>query len=922
MAEQANKRLERRKASYRKSVSRITKQANASASARTSEKPKRETHLWEILSFVLPFVLMLIGFAVSKMHPFGDRQFLVTDLWHQYYPFFQTLAEKLKEGGSLLYSWRSGMGTNFLSLMAYYAASPLNLLSILAPAEYLREAMTIILMLKFSFAGLFFCRMLRYVFGKNDMSTCMFAVMYALCSYMVGYYWNTIWIDTVALLPLVMHGLTALVREGKYRTYVIGLALALISNYYIGLFICIFTVLAFFSLCWTENIGIRKFGKRFALITGGSLLGAGIASWILLPAFHALQLTYSVTNTFPKKVEFYESWRAILSNMLAFNEVTSKDGLPNLYCGFLPVLLLGVFLAAKKVRLREKIVALLLMAFLLFSCNFNILNFLWHGMHFPNMLPYRFSFLFSFVVLVAAYRAYRILVEEEFSYWHWGAMIVTGIVFCGLSYGSRTEGDDPNKFVFASAILGGIYLIVMYCRTFLPKQVVQVLLAAVLAFEMGQYAINGVKSVGSSAYDSYPTNNADVQALLDHAEELEEGDDLFYRTELTMWYTLNDPTLYYYDGISQFSSMANQKTTTFMKLLGLPASEAGNRYYYANTSPFTNMLLNIQYVIAKDGYNADSLSYSLAAQSGNCKLYQSEYDLSMGFMADSAAARYQMDKTLNAFEMQNVLFKRMTGVNEDLFTAIDITHVGHKGYDVTRKSYGNYNYTRQAEAAANESFLKLNYTTKQDGMVYAFMKVTNGDYLDVYYQDVRVHRYNIAKQPYITPVGNYAAGEMVTLRCDLDEEDKNGTAIVYFYQLNEEVLNAGYAALADEKLRLTEFSDTSFTGVVTANADGQLYLSVPYEEGWTAYVDGKKTEVVPMFDAICSVPLTAGTHTVTMKYSPKGFIPGLIISISGVALLVVLYLLERRRAKQTVSAPANSKAVQKTAETENESEEA
>jgi len=42
--------------------------------------------------------------------------------------------------------------------------------------------------------------------------------------------------------------------------------------------------------------------------------------------------------------------------------VTSKEGLPNLYCGLLPVLLLGVFLVAKNIRLREKIAAVLLLA--------------------------------------------------------------------------------------------------------------------------------------------------------------------------------------------------------------------------------------------------------------------------------------------------------------------------------------------------------------------------------------------------------------------------------------------------------------------------------------------------------------------------------------------------------------------------------
>lgn len=907
--------LTRRKVAYQKSVERIVKNNHKTPRAAETREKKKFDHIWEILSFILPFIFIGIGFAVNKMYPFGDRQFLVTDLWHQYYPFFQILEEKLSSGGSLLYTWSSGLGTNFLALMAYYCASPLNILSIFSPQEYLREAMMVILMLKFAFAGLFMARFLRYTFDKNDMSICMFGVMYALCSYMLGYYWNTIWIDTVALLPLVMHGLVALVREGKYRTYVIGLALALLSNYYIGYFICIFTVLAFFCLCWYENVGIRGFAKRFGQIAGCSLLGAGLSAWILLPAYFALQLTHSASNTFPKDMKFYEGWREIISNMLAFTEVTSKEGLPNLYCGMLPVLLLGVFLVAKKIRFREKITAVLLMALLIVSCNMNILNFIWHGFHFTNMLPYRFSFLFSFVVLVAAYRAYTILLEEKLSIWQWLGMLASGIIFCAVSYNTRGEGEELNKFVIASAILSAVYLVAVLCRKFVPRQVVHVLVAAVLAFEMGQHCIDGVKSVGSSGRNGYPSNNTEIQTLLDQAEESER--DLFYRTEISMWYTLNDPAMYYYDGVSQFSSMANENVTTFLRLIGLPASEAGNRYYYANTSPLTNMLLNVQYMLAKDGYNADDITMKMIGQNGKVKLYQNQYDLGMGFMVQDAASRYEMDTTLNPFDQQNTLFKRMTGVREDLFTKIDITHVGHQGYDVTRREYGNYNYSRKDDATSGNSFLKYNYTTQQDGMVYAYMKVTKGENMDVYLEDQKVHSYNIGRQPYITPVGNYKAGELVRLRCNLDQEAKSGTINVYFYQLNMDVLEEGWASLADEKMTITEFEDTSLSGEVTAVSDGYLYLSVPYEEGWNIYVDGEKADLQPMFGAMCSVPLTAGTHSIEMNYSPKGFVLGVIVCGGCAAILVVLFFAERRRkqAVNTMPAPAAEETEQ------NESEE-
>ncbi len=864
----------------------------------------KKISIWEVLAFILPFIFVGIGFYKKEMHPFGDNQFLVTDLWHQYYPFFEVLWEKLRTGGSLLYTWRSGAGTNFLAIMAYYAASPLNLLAFLMPREFLRTGLMLILMLKFSFAGLFMAKFIRYTFHQHDLSITMFGIMYALCSYMMGYYWNIIWIDTVALLPLVMLGLVALVREGKYRTYTISLGLALISNYYIAYMICIFTVIAFFLLCLYEGTDFRTFGKRFGTITGCSLLGAGISGFVTLPAFFALLLTHSANNSFPKDTKFYEEWRDIVANMLAFTKVTSKEGLPNLYCGLLPVLLLGVFIIAKDIRLREKISGILLMAFLIVSCNFNKLNFIWHCFHFPNMLPYRFSFLFSFVVLVASYRAYQILMENKLNILHWISMLAVGGLFIWLGYSSGITVDDEKKFVYLNAILGGIYLVVIFFRLFAPKQLVQVLLAVALCFEMGVHSIEGVKAVGSSSYTSYPANDADIQMLLDVVEGEEAKDnDIFSRTELTMWYTLNDPSLYLYDGVSQFSSMANERMTTFLRLIGLPASEAGNRYYYANTSPLTNMLLDVKYIMAKDGYNADTFTQRRIGEGESVKLYKNDYALNLGFMIQPDSKGLELDKDLNPFQEQNLLFKRITGITDDLFTPIDITHVGHTGYDVVRTDYGKYNFTRQADATG-ETFLKYNYTAVRNGMMYALMKVTDGDNMDIYFDGVKLHRYNTSRQPYITPIGSYQAGDLVNVRCDMDADAKKGTVQVYVYQMNENVLLEGYNRLKESVMELTRFSDTKVEGEITAQKDGCLYLSIPYEEGWTATVDGKKAEIYPLFNAMCGIDLTEGTHTVKLKYSPKGFTGGTFMFILSVAILILLYVWERKHPAKPVTETA------------------
>ena len=66
-----------------------------------------------------------------------------------------------------------------------------------------------------------------------------------------------------------------------------------------------------------------------------------------------------------------------------------------------------LYLACRRVPVREKAVycGLLLIFYLSFSVN--VLNFLWHGFHYPNSLPCRQSFLYIAVVLSMCYEGIR-----------------------------------------------------------------------------------------------------------------------------------------------------------------------------------------------------------------------------------------------------------------------------------------------------------------------------------------------------------------------------------------------------------------------------------------------------------------------------------------------------------------------------------
>ena len=863
---------------------------------------KADTRIYLLLSFFVPCILVGVSWIFMGIHPFGSSQILVTDFWHQYFPFANILHEKLQSFSSLLYTWDSGMGSNFLAMMAYYAASPLNLLTIFVPDAFLRDAITLILLIKIGCAGLFTALFLKRVFRRNDVSLCCFSMLYALCSYIMGYYWNTIWIDTVALLPLVMLGVVLLVRDQKCILYPIALALALVSNYYIGLFICIFTVIAFFCICLYEGTRPVRFLKSGIKMLGTTAVGLGLSAFMLLPAYFALQLTNSAENSFPSSISYYEEWISLFANMTAFREPTVKEGLPNLYCGMICIALAGMFLRSRSVRIREKVTAVLILAFLLISCNMNYLNFIWHGFHFTNMLPYRFSFLFSFVLVVMAYRAFVLVLERKIKILDCIAMAVfAGGAIAAVWFTERD--DEQTTAMWLSLIVSLFYVLILflYQRRILRPVAMSFLITMGLLFEMFLHVRISTQAVGTSDYTSYPTKNAEVQQLL---EDIDTGDDsLFYRTEIASWYTLNDPALYSYAGVSQFSSMANKNVTTFLRTMGLPGSEAGNRYYYALTSPLTNMFTGIQYILSRNGDVLDETTLTEIGSAGTVTAYKNQFALPIGFMTDEKLLTYDGTNYANPFDAQNALFTKATGIEEPLFRAIDVTHTRHTGMDpgkgVYRNSYGMYTYL--IDTLSDTHTFQFNFVPEEDSVLYAYFWADGVSNVNILRDQTDIGSYNVTRQQgFIAPIGSFAAGSKASVSASVTDGTKQGSLRIYVCAMDTDVLERGYKKLLAGSIALKEFSDTSLSGTVNAQKDGLCYFSIPQEKGWRAYVDGEAVQTETVGGAMLAVPVSQGTHTVELHYTPEGFALGMTLTCVSAALWIALFLLEKRRGKEPV----------------------
>ena len=434
----------------------------------------------------LGLAVMSLAYVHLGVWPVGDKSILMVDMHHQYAPLLSELREMFIEGSAFSYSFHIGLGANFIPCFAYYLASPLNLLLLLFSEQHLAEAILVITLLKNALAAASFAACAQYIYRKRNAAVVGVSVMYSLMLYMLAYSWNIMWLDVVALLPLVVMCFERMLREGKWLSYVLTLSLALFSNYYIGFMLCIFLVLYFVVWQLREPRSARERLIGTGLFAGGSLLGGGLVMSLLLPTAIALGRTSAAGDTFPSFSATFELFDLFGRMFYGATPTIRSGNLPNLYCGTLAVLLIPIYATQRSVPLRRRVCYTLLLAVMLVSCTINQWDLVWHGLHTPNDLPYRFSFLVGFVVLLMAVRVLTHLTQ------------ITPKQILGSLTGSavylilweKFGGDfaPDAKLLYINLLLLVVYAIILLVGALrrLPVRAGRLLLLAVVTLELLQ----------------------------------------------------------------------------------------------------------------------------------------------------------------------------------------------------------------------------------------------------------------------------------------------------------------------------------------------------------------------------------------------------------------------------------------------------
>lgn len=837
-------------------------------STNTSRKHKRHFTLFDktdssipgggityIIAFVIPLIIMTALYIAREIYPFGNNCYLRSDMYHQYAPFFSELWNKLRHGESLTYSWDIGMGTNFTALYAYYLASPSNWFIVLFPQKYMIEIMNVIIILKLCLSSLTFTYYISKHFNTRKCTIALFGMFYALSGFVAAYSWNIMWLDCLVLLPLIILGLERLVNENRCFLYCITLGLCIYTNYYIAIMVCISVVL-YFIVLMSAYKGTRRpviYVKKFLNFAIYSLLAGGLAACLLLPEFYAFTLSASNNIEFPKKLSLYFGILNMVTRHLINVPVhLGLDHYPNIYCSVAVLLLFPLYVMDKKVDLREKIGKSALVLIFLTAFNLNIPNFIWHGFHFPNSLPCRQSFIYVFFLLTMCYEALSHLKSMTTKQLGGALWIAIGILlFIEQVFTVDETYDFTIVYISGAFIL--VYALIMLIHL---KHEFKVPVIIFIAFSLCiiECTINmDSTGIGTTSRSSYLL---DYDAVKTVTQTVADDDSSFYRMDKKFGSrSNNDGAWHNYHSISTFSSTSNGAMEKLFGELGFEHSF--NAYKYNGATLVTESLFSVKYAISNRILTESPLRSYYTGSDGEF-IYKNNYTLPIGFMTYNDPYGWEADSANDAgIENQNSLIKNLTGIS-NVFTLT---------------------YENATDASFEVKPVKA-------GHLYMIVRNTSCDTVTATINSSEYTYKDLKKGRTIIDLGYATPDDIIVI-----SGDTSMNASVYTLESSRFI--EAFNILNNNSLNVSEFTNNKITGTVNASKDATLICSIPYDKGWSVYIDGKKTETNNIYGALISVNVPAGEHTVTLKYMPVNFILGCIITSLCIIILIGIYTFKK-----------------------------
>ncbi len=841
----------------------------------------------------------------------------------QYLAFIMSFIRVLKGEQSFWYSFSLYAGSPSVLTYVYYSLSPFNLLYLL-PGISLITITHIISILKSGLAAATFSWYSEKTLGQKKIPAVFFSICYAFCSWSVIMSINCMWADSLYLLPVLIVFISRQVKKADIKNFLcltLSYAFLFITNFYMGYIMGIFTAIYFVCITICTEIDtqnkvytvIPSILKKIGIFASSVILSAALCAALLLPAGYFL---FSHLNGVG---EAFPSLSASLPDVFSALFAGSGSGIysqtPYLYCGLSVMLLVPFYFFSKKISFSKKFCATLILLFYLCASLFLPLYEFLHAYDNPNYYPFRFSPCIVFMLITLAEKSWVHKADiEKKGLWKAAASFCAIYAFLVLfnSVTGITSVSDPYLILNAFFLFTWAFLIIKFSGSndqavagkIFQKKYLYALTFILLAAELLISSSISLRSVaGSSSEDERRMSNTEFNHWYNTEKEaiysIKNADQDFYRIRVNNEKCFNGAALFGINTLTSFMSYEETAQRTAFANLGI-----GNAYhmlYDVSGLPLTDMLFSVKYTIDIPS----ELTTTHPAISENSMV------LPIAYTVSSDIASYQSSD--NPFESMNNLVHSMTGRDITVYETVSDNGMVADTFNTDVYDLGDMIAYDITTDIANKGWVTYAIPKKENKKAYIFFKPQNGTYFN-------------SLSPYIIrsyPVGldcslTMASGAIYEVNRSQESAELTNTKLEsspddYTYQVfyintggynsysvndvifsyyDENALKEVYDYLKEGTMTVTSFTDDHIEGFVTATENRPvLFTSIPYDKGWTAYVDGVPNKIyVTTDDAFCALALAPGEHTIIFDYTAPYAFAGSVISTIAALILAMIYL--------------------------------
>lgn len=788
--------------------------------------------------YFLLFITSFVGMMISFLPTMirnGGIFLYYGDFNSQQMMFYQHANEMVRDG-NFGWDWGTDLGANFIGSYSFYLlGSPFFWLTTILPLGAVKYIIPWMLALKTSVAAVSAYAYIRY-FVKNPDACFIGGILYAFSGFQLYNVFFNHFHDVTAFFPLLLLSFEKLTQENKRGLFALAVALSACISYFF--FVCevVFVVIYFFIRC-TEKEFKMNFGI-FGKLCAEAVLGVMLSCFILLPA-----CIDTINN--PR----------VASRLYGIDMVVYGESVR------IPRIIQGFFMMSDM------------------PARINILqsdNARWASI--AGYLP-----MFSMCGVIA-------FIRDKKKSWATKLIAVCGIMMCVPWLNS----------LFVA--LNSSYYARWY---FMPILIMCLMTAKIFAENPDKlkkgYVITAVTAGIFLAIGLLPKLDEDGNVVFNFIPKMEDG-------KLVFGTIAQYPEMY----TMQFAVTVILTAVMGVIIYKLPRTKNFSGFVSGATAAACTitMFAGVNFGAVQDGGHDEYIEHAINGRQ-NLDMDKLEGMTEINDLYEGNTF-YRIDTSENVDNwcmfwglssmrtFHSVVPSSIMNFYESIGQTRDVASRMNPNLYALRSLFSvRYYFDRSQNGSIKERITGLsgfNYVDSQNGFnIYENENwIPMGFTYDYYTTDEVVQKAQDIRRP------NVLIEAVV-----LDDEDRAKYADIlkkYDYQVSD-MTEDHFAEVCEEKRDTACYyfkeSTDGFDAKINLEEDKLLFFSVPYEDGWTATVNGEPTEIDVVNYGFMAIRCPAGECEIRFDYKTAGLSEGKTISLVGVGLFALYmaagYVYEKKR---------------------------